>query len=116
MTSCSRPLASFAEGIDLPGAYCRHVIICKLPFSVPDDPVEAATAEWLSAQQRNPFMEMSVPDAALRLKQACGRLLRSEKDYGRITYYKCCMILPAFCLCHWFTSHCSVIQYGVYLS
>ena len=78
-------LASFAEGIDLPGAYCRHVIICKLPFSVPDDPVEAATAEWLSAQQRNPFMEMSVPDAALRLKQACGRLLRSEKDYGRIT-------------------------------
>ncbi|HSG89419.1 MAG TPA: ATP-dependent DNA helicase DinG [Pseudomonadales bacterium] len=78
-------LASFAEGIDLPGEYCRHVVITKLPFSVPDDPVEAAVAEWLERQGRNPFMEVSVPDAALRLKQACGRLLRSETDTGRIT-------------------------------
>lgn len=78
-------LASFAEGIDLPGAYCRHVIITKLPFAVPDDPVEAAVAEWLEGQGRNPFMEVSVPDAALRLKQACGRLLRSETDTGRVT-------------------------------
>ena len=78
-------LASFAEGIDLPGDYCRHVIITKLPFSVPDDPVEAALAEWLESQGRNPFMEVSVPDAALRLKQACGRLMRSEADSGRVT-------------------------------
>jgi ATP-dependent DNA helicase DinG len=78
-------LASFAEGIDLPGDYCRHVVITKLPFAVPDDPVEAAVAEWLEAQGRNPFMEVSVPDAALRLKQACGRLLRSETDTGRVT-------------------------------
>jgi ATP-dependent DNA helicase DinG len=78
-------LASFAEGIDLPGNYCRHVIITKLPFAVPDDPVEAAIAEWLEAQGRNPFMEVAVPDAALRLKQACGRLLRSDQDTGKVT-------------------------------
>jgi ATP-dependent DNA helicase DinG len=78
-------LASFAEGIDLPGDYCRHVIVTKLPFAVPDDPVEASVAEWLEARGRNPFMEVSVPDATLRLKQACGRLLRSEQDTGCVT-------------------------------
>jgi len=78
-------LASFAEGVDLPGHYCRHVVIAKLPFAVPDAPVDAALAEWLESQGRNPFMEISVPDAALRLVQASGRLLRSEGDTGRIT-------------------------------
>ncbi|MDB2384728.1 ATP-dependent DNA helicase DinG [Endozoicomonas sp.] len=78
-------LASLAEGIDLPGNYCEHVIIAKIPFSVPDDPVEAALAEWLEAQGRNPFMEITVPDAATRLVQACGRLLRTEQDTGQIT-------------------------------
>jgi ATP-dependent DNA helicase DinG len=78
-------LASFAEGVDLPGDYCRHVVIAKLPFAVPDDPVDAALAEWLESQGRNPFMEISVPDAALRLVQASGRLLRSESDEGRVT-------------------------------
>ncbi len=78
-------LASFAEGVDLPGSYCTHVIIAKIPFAVPDDPVEAALAEWLSNKGRNPFMEITVPDAALRLVQACGRLLRCESDSGRIT-------------------------------
>ena len=78
-------LASFAEGIDLPGAYCDHVVIAKLPFSVPDNPREAAHAELLEQLGRNPFMEISVPDAALRLVQASGRLLRTEEDCGRIT-------------------------------
>lgn len=78
-------LASFAEGIDLPGAYCRHVVIAKIPFAVPDDPVEAALAEWVEARGGNAFMEISVPDAALRLVQASGRLLRTEEDSGRIT-------------------------------
>jgi ATP-dependent DNA helicase DinG len=40
-------LASMAEGIDLPGVYCEHVIIAKIPFAVPDDPVEAALSEWV---------------------------------------------------------------------
>lgn len=78
-------LASFAEGVDLPGEYCRHVIIAKLPFAVPDSPREAAHAELLEQMGRNPFMEISVPDAALKLVQASGRLLRTEGDSGRIT-------------------------------
>jgi ATP-dependent DNA helicase DinG len=78
-------LASFAEGVDLPGDYCRHVVIAKIPFAVPDSPLEAALAEWVEAQGRNAFMEISVPDAALRLVQASGRLLRTEQDTGRIT-------------------------------
>lgn len=78
-------LASFSEGVDLPGNYCRHVIIAKLPFSVPDDPIEAALSEWVESRGGNPFMEIAVPDASLKLVQACGRLLRSESDSGRIT-------------------------------
>lgn len=78
-------LASFAEGIDLPGDYCRHVIIAKIPFAVPDDPVEATLAEWVRSRGGNPFAEIAVPDAALRLVQASGRLLRSEQDTGAIT-------------------------------
>ncbi len=78
-------LASFAEGVDLPGDYCRHVIIAKLPFAPPDDPVEQALAEWIEKNNGNAFMEISVPDAALKLVQASGRLLRKESDSGRIT-------------------------------
>jgi ATP-dependent DNA helicase DinG len=78
-------LASFSEGVDLPGAYCEHVVIAKIPFAVPDDPVEAALSEWIEARGGNPFMEISVPDASLRLIQACGRLLRTEEDRGTIT-------------------------------
>jgi ATP-dependent DNA helicase DinG len=78
-------LASFFEGIDLPGEYCRHVVIAKLPFAVPDDPIAAAHAELLESQGRDPFMEISVPDAAQKLVQASGRLLRTEEDEGRVT-------------------------------
>lgn len=78
-------LASFAEGVDLPGKYCTHVIIAKIPFSVPDDPLEAALSEWIEARGGNSFMQVSVPDASMRLIQACGRLLRSETDTGKIS-------------------------------
>ncbi len=78
-------LASFAEGLDLPGDYCRHVMIAKLPFAVPDDPLQAAQSEWLEARGHNPFRALTLPDASLRLIQACGRLLRSESDSGRVT-------------------------------
>lgn len=78
-------VASFAEGVDLPDDYCRHVIIVKLPFAVPDDPLDEAMAEWLEAQGRNAFFEISLPDAAMKLVQACGRLIRHEGDHGRIT-------------------------------
>lgn len=78
-------LAGFAEGVDLPGELCRHVVIAKLPFAVPDSPVEATLAEWLESRGRNPFMDITVPDAGMKLVQACGRLLRSEADSGRVT-------------------------------
>ena len=78
-------LASFSEGVDLPGDYCRHVIIAKLPFAVPDNPVEKALSEWIESRGGNAFMEITVPDAALKLLQACGRLLRTETDTGTIS-------------------------------
>ncbi|WP_346798728.1 ATP-dependent DNA helicase DinG [Halomonas sp. Bachu 37] len=78
-------LASFAEGIDLPGRYLTHVVITRLPFAVPDDPVGATLAEWIESQGGNPFMRISVPDASIKLVQACGRLIRKESDSGRIT-------------------------------
>ncbi|WP_136248515.1 ATP-dependent DNA helicase DinG [Halomonas borealis] len=78
-------LASFAEGIDLPGDYLTHVVITRLPFAVPDDPVGATLAEWIERQGGNPFMRISVPDASIKLVQACGRLIRKEADRGRIT-------------------------------
>ncbi len=78
-------LASFAEGIDLPGNYLTHVVITRLPFTVPDRPVPAALAEWIEARGGNAFMEISVPEASVRLIQSTGRLLRKEDDVGRIT-------------------------------
>ncbi|GGC82341.1 ATP-dependent DNA helicase DinG [Vreelandella lutescens] len=78
-------LASFAEGIDLPGDYLTHVVITRLPFAVPDDPVGATLAEWIESQGGNPFMRISVPDASIKLVQACGRLIRKESDRGVIT-------------------------------
>ena len=80
-------LASFSEGVDLPGKYCRHVLIAKIPFAVPNDPIEMTLAQWLERQGRNPFMTLAVPDAAFRLVQATGRLLRNESDTGRITVF-----------------------------
>ena len=78
-------VASFAEGIDLPGHYLNHVVITRLPFSVPDDPIEASLAEWVTGRGGNPFMEITVPDASIKLVQAVGRLLRTEQDRGRVT-------------------------------
>lgn len=80
-------LASFAEGVDLPGKYCTHVLIAKIPFAVPNDPIEMTLSAWVEQQGQNPFMTLAVPDAAFRLVQASGRLLRSETDSGRITLF-----------------------------
>jgi ATP-dependent DNA helicase DinG len=80
-------LASFAEGIDLPGKYCTHVLIAKIPFAVPNDPIEATLSQWIESRGDNPFMTLAVPEAAFRLVQACGRLLRNESDSGKITLF-----------------------------
>lgn len=76
---------SFSEGLDLPGKYLTNLLITKLPFSVPTSPVEEAQAEYITAKGGNPFMSISVPEASKKLVQATGRLLRNEKDTGKIT-------------------------------
>lgn len=80
-------LSSFSEGVDLPGNYCTHVLIAKIPFAVPNDPIEMTLSEWVEQQGMNAFMTLAVPDAAFRLVQASGRLLRSETDTGQITLF-----------------------------
>lgn len=78
-------LDSFAEGLDLPGEACVHVIIAKLPFAMPDDPVSQTLSQWVQRNGGNAFIELSVPEASIKLIQAVGRLIRSETDYGRVT-------------------------------
>jgi ATP-dependent DNA helicase DinG len=74
--------ASFWEGVDVPGAALRLVIIDKLPFNVPSDPVVAARCERLDQAGESSFMRYLVPAAALSLKQGFGRLIRTTQDRG----------------------------------
>lgn len=80
-------LDSFAEGVDLKGDNLTHVIIVKLRFNVPNSPIDKTLSDYLQSQNRNPFMEISLPDASLKLIQACGRLIRTETDTGKITIF-----------------------------
>ncbi len=73
---------SFWEGVDVPGDALRLVIIDKLPFAVPTDPVVAARAKALETNGKSPFFEYFVPQAAITLKQGFGRLIRTKKDRG----------------------------------
>lgn len=77
-------LATMAEGLDLPGEYCTHVIICGLPFSAPTSPVEQELQEELG---KDYFEKRSLPDALIKLIQMVGRLIRRESDIGRITIF-----------------------------
>ena len=74
--------ASFWEGVDVPGSALRLVIIDKLPFDVPSDPVVAARCERLDQAGESSFMRYLVPAAALSLKQGFGRLIRTTQDRG----------------------------------
>jgi len=78
-------LASLAEGLDLPGKYLEHVVITKLQFGSPEDPVFQAHSEYLQGLNRNPFAELALPDASTKLVQAVGRLIRTAEDIGRVT-------------------------------
>jgi ATP-dependent DNA helicase DinG len=74
--------ASFWEGVDVKGEALRLVIIEKLPFASPEDPLVRARIEHLSASGGNAFRDYQLPEAALALKQGTGRLIRSEEDFG----------------------------------
>ena len=74
--------ASFWEGIDMPGDALQCVVIDKLPFPPPGDPLVEARVKQLREQGRNPFDDYFVAEAAVSLKQGAGRLIRSESDRG----------------------------------
>lgn len=76
--------ASFWEGVDVPGRALRGLIIARLPFRVPSEPVTAAHCEAIVERGGDPFAEYMVPHAALRLKQGFGRLIRTATDRGVI--------------------------------
>lgn len=75
---------SFWEGVDAPGDTLQLVIITKLPFRVPTDPVQMARAEAIEKRGGNAFMELSLPEAVIRFKQGFGRLIRHSDDYGAV--------------------------------
>lgn len=74
--------ASFWEGVDVQGEALSNVIIVKLPFSVPTHPVTEARVNQIERQGGNAFMEYSLPEAIIRLKQGFGRLIRNKTDKG----------------------------------
>jgi ATP-dependent DNA helicase DinG len=74
--------ASFWEGVDVKGEALRLVVIEKLPFASPEDPLVRARIEHLTVSGGNAFRDYQLPEAALALKQGAGRLIRSEDDYG----------------------------------
>ncbi|MBT6051567.1 MAG: DEAD/DEAH box helicase [Candidatus Scalindua sp.] len=74
--------ATFWQGVDVPGEALKSVIITKLPFAVPDDPIIEARMELLKSQNKNPFMFYQVPQAITLLRQGFGRLIRSTTDTG----------------------------------
>ncbi|MGF1696114.1 ATP-dependent DNA helicase DinG [Vibrio lamellibrachiae] len=75
---------SFSEGLDLPGELLENLIITKIPFGVPTSPVEQAHAEYIEQRGGNAFMQISVPEASKKLIQSVGRLLRKERDSGKV--------------------------------
>jgi ATP-dependent DNA helicase DinG len=84
LTSVLFATDSFWEGVDAPGETLQLVVICKLPFRVPTDPVQLARSEAVEKRGGNAFMEISLPEAVIRLKQGFGRLIRHSEDRGAV--------------------------------
>ncbi|MCW1912885.1 ATP-dependent DNA helicase [Luteolibacter sp. GHJ8] len=76
---------SFWTGVDVPGETLSNVVVTRLPFAVPDHPLTQSRLEALEAEGANPFMEYSVPEAILKLRQGVGRLIRTAKDQGLVS-------------------------------
>lgn len=80
-------LDSFRQGIDLAGDKLKCVILVKLPFSVPAEPIQLARIEMEMEKQRNPFLTIQIPEMIIKLKQSIGRLIRTENDKGIIAIF-----------------------------
>jgi ATP-dependent DNA helicase DinG len=81
-SSCLFATDSFWEGVDAPGDTLKLVIICRLPFRTPGDPIHEARREAVEKLGGNPFMELSLPQAVMKFKQGFGRLMRRSADKG----------------------------------
>ncbi len=79
--------SSFWQGIDVPGEALSCLLIDKLPFEVPDDPIIAARMSHIQQQGKSPFFHYQVPRAAILLKQGVGRLIRSSRDKGIVVIF-----------------------------
>jgi ATP-dependent DNA helicase DinG len=75
---------SFWEGIDAPGKSLEVVVLTRLPFRVPTDPIQEARAEAIEQRGGKSFWELALPDAIIRLRQGFGRLMRRQDDYGAV--------------------------------
>ncbi|MFQ3620865.1 MAG: helicase C-terminal domain-containing protein [Spirochaetales bacterium] len=75
---------SFWEGIDAPGETLEMVMLCRLPFRVPTDPIQVARMEALQKKGKNPFLELSLPEAVMKVRQGFGRLMRRSTDRGLV--------------------------------
>jgi Rad3-related DNA helicase len=75
---------SFWEGIDLPGDLLRLLFLTRIPFPVPDDPLELAKQELAESRGQNPFMTVSLPAAILKFRQGIGRMIRNSDDWGAV--------------------------------
>lgn len=80
-------MASFGEGLDLPGPQCEYVFVPKLPFPMPTSPIEEARAEWVEQRGGNPFMALTVPATGMLITQWAGRGIRTEADRATIIFY-----------------------------
>ncbi len=76
---------SFWDGVDVPGEALRHVVITRLPFDVPDDPVVQSRQEEIEKKGGNPFMDYLLPNAVIKFRQGFGRLIRRKSDSGLVT-------------------------------
>jgi len=75
---------SFWEGVDLPGEELEFLVITRLPFAVPTDPIHAALGEFYARSGLDPFLDLALPKAVLKLRQGVGRLIRTRRDRGAV--------------------------------